>query len=238
MTQTLLEQWVQRSSKKPIEAVSVTESAATGYIVTTVDKSDVPATSSPIQEVNKLYDQLPPNVILSTPEKEDIPRLKRLNSLLLPIPYPESFYKEIVSDLQAQSLTLLAFWKGSTVSEDSTLSKGQLIGAVRCRLLPSNGSPGSNGPMLYLSTLVLLSPYRSLGIASHMLNVLIRRGVQEYGVTSIGAHVWDANTAALEWYHKRGFKEVGHEPEYYRKLNPQGAKIMSRQLSVLDLTGG
>ena len=72
--------------------------------------------------------------------------------------------------------------------------------------------------MLYLSTLVLLSPYRSHGIATHMLDILTRRAVYEYDVTSIGAHVWEANAEGLEWYRKRGFKQLAKEDGYYRML--------------------
>jgi hypothetical protein len=36
---------------------------------------------------------LPPNIELRGPTKEDMPSFKKLNSILLPIPYPESFYK-------------------------------------------------------------------------------------------------------------------------------------------------
>lgn len=92
--------------------------------------------------------------------------------------------------------------------------------------------------MLYLSTLVLLSPYRGHGIMAYMLNVLTKRAVEAYGVTSVGAHVWEANAEGLEWYRKRGFKEVGREEGYYRRLNPQRAVVMQRQVSVMDFVNG
>ena len=92
--------------------------------------------------------------------------------------------------------------------------------------------------MLYLSTLLLLSPYRSHGIATHMLNMLSKRAVRDYGVTSIGAHVWEANLDGLEWYRKRGFREVGREVGYYRRLKPGTAVVMQRKVGVMDLVGG
>jgi hypothetical protein len=51
---------------------------------------------------------LPPNIELRGPTKEDMPSFKKLNSILLPIPYPESFYKEILSDPVDRSITLMA----------------------------------------------------------------------------------------------------------------------------------
>lgn len=52
------------------------------------------------------------------------------------------------------------------------------------------------------------------------------------------AHVWEANTDALEWYEKRGFEvEKGVVEGYYRKLRPTGARIVRRRLGVGDYLG-
>lgn len=183
---------------------------------------------------------LPPNVELRGPTKEDMPSFKKLNSLLLPIPYPESFYKEILAEEVDRSITLMALWHDSP--SDIGKAKGRLVGAIRCRLFakpPGNSATKARveGPMLYLSTLVLLSPYRGHGIAAHMLDNLIRSAVDDYEITSVGAHVWEANEEGLEWYRKRGFKEVNREAGYYRRLNPQGAMVMLRDVGVMDLAG-
>lgn len=196
---------------------------------------------------------LPPNIHLRKCIAEDTPAFKRLNTLLLPIPYPESFYKEILSDPLTSDLTLLAFWRDNPALKDS--EKGRLVGAIRCRLLTQPPPPTANTnihtqtksvakvvakevPMLYLSTLVLLSPYRHYGVASHMLNVLTRRAIEGYGIRSVGAHVWEANAEGLEWYRKRGFREVGREEGYYGRLRPSGAVVVRREVGVMDLVGG
>ncbi|KAK4550783.1 hypothetical protein LTR36_000362 [Oleoguttula mirabilis] len=190
---------------------------------------------------------LPPNVHLRKCTKEDIPAFKQMNSLLLPIRYPDSFYREILEDSLTNDITLLATWHDDPATKGK--EKGRLVGAIRCRLFAhppcssatdASFSSGSrkDGPMLYLSTLVLLSPYRSHGIASHMLNVLSKRAVEDYGINSVGAHVWEANADGLEWYRKRGFKELGMEKGYYRRLKPSGAVVVQRDVSVLDFVGG
>ena len=89
--------------------------------------------------------------------------------------------------------------------------------------------------MLYLSTLAVLSPYRTHGIACHMLQTLTTRAVETYGLSHVGAHVWEANEEGLTWYRKRGFREVGREPNYYRRLDPQGAIVVQRDVGVMDL---
>lgn len=183
---------------------------------------------------------LPPNVELRRCTKDDIPTLKRLNGLLLPIPYPDKFYREIIEDAVTSNITLLATWQDSPSSKSP--SKGRVVGAIRCRLLahpPQQHLPPGrkDGPMLYLSTLVLLSPYRQHGIATHLLQTMLARAVRDYGVTSVGAHVWEANEEGLLWYRKRGFREVGREAGYYRRLKSQGAVVVQREVGVMDLVG-
>lgn len=181
---------------------------------------------------------LPPNVEIRPCSKEDIKSLKHLTSLLLPIPYPDKFYREIIEDEVTHNLTLVAVWHDSVPSKGR--EKGRLIGAIRCRLLAHSPSstPKASGPLLYLSTLVLLSPFRGHGIAAYMLNVLIRRAVDDYGISSVGAHVWEANEEGLAWYRRRGFVEVTKDEEYYRRLKPTGALVMEKKVGVLDLVGG
>lgn len=81
-------------------------------------------------------------------------------------------------------------------------------------------------PMLYISTLCVLSPYRHHGIASALLSAIIARAVNDYGIREVGAHVWVQNHEGLEWYRKRGFLEIGREEGYYRRLDPKGAVVM------------
>ena len=226
------------------------------------DISQLPTPPSSSQEVNsstptspklkqgtgpkRLYGagarSLSPNVELRTCRKEDISNLKRLTGLLLPIPYPEKFYRDIIEDPVTSNITLLAMWHDN--ADSIRKEKGTLVGAIRCRILASPPVPvttdglNKEGPMLYLSTLVLLSPYRTHGIATHMLDILVKRAIEAYGVTSIGAHVWEANTEGLEWYRKRGFEQVAKEDSYYRRLKPQGAVVVRRRVRVVDLMNG
>jgi N-alpha-acetyltransferase 50 len=211
---------------------------------------DATKTTSPVDSVTTSKSTLPPNVHLRPCTKADIPAFKRLNSLLLPIPYPESFYREIMEDSLTNNITLLATWHDDPATISDPAAKGRLVGAIRCRLLahPPTTNQQSNGhrsgaskgiggekSMLYISTLVLLSPYRSHGIATALLHELTVRTVDAYGIGSVGAHVWEANSDALEWYGKRGFRVVGREDGYYRRLSPQGAVVVQREVKVEDL---
>jgi ribosomal protein S18 acetylase RimI-like enzyme len=129
-------------------------------------------------------------------------------------------------------ITLVALWHSSPAQEDSSDSlpeKAHLVGAIRCRLLPSS--------QLYISTIGILAPYRSHGIAMHLLQAVVKKAVELHSVRCVTAHVWEANEEGLEWYKKRNFETLGKEDGYYRKLRPQGAFLLRKWIGVGDLLG-
>jgi len=200
----------------------------------------------------------PDNVTTMPITSEWIPSFKRLNALLLPIPYPQKFYDEIVEDEVTADISVAALWHedGSTASAYTSASqtnndtKGMngtgppraqnrplLVAAIRCRILPTPTHEPASDRTLYISTLCTLSPYQQHGLASSLLATITARAIRKHGVTSVTAHVWEANEEALAWYAKRGFREVGKEEGYYRKLRPMGAVCLRRDVGVNDLLG-
>jgi len=179
-----------------------------------------------------------------------VSQLQKINSVLLPIPYPKAFYDEIVSDHVTASITLIAVWNDNRVSD-------KVIGGIRCRLLNHNAktpltnsstsasqavlsrlhdsltsftsldfdgeidngkSNGDNDSILYISTLALLSPYRGMGIATSLLEMVCNRAKELYAVNRVGAHVWSENEEALKWYSQRQFQVLKCEEGYYKRL--------------------
>ncbi|KAL8917459.1 MAG: hypothetical protein Q9208_007953 [Pyrenodesmia sp. 3 TL-2023] len=136
---------------------------------------------------------------------------------------------------------------------DSTLpgaAPSTVVGGIQCRheQLPFHPSQlaqsqrpeqPAKGPKdyCYIQTLAVLSPYRSKGLATALLDTIITTLCVEKvyeGVVSIYAHVWEANEEALEWYVKRGFQAGEVVQGYYRRLKPAGARIVWRDLRVED----
>ncbi|MCJ1289083.1 hypothetical protein MMC34_000615 [Xylographa carneopallida] len=124
---------------------------------------------------------------------------------------------------------------------NNLLEDGELVGAIRCRLepVPTPPSPGGSPTteqQLYIQALALLSPYRGHGIATHLLETVITEALRMHAdVTGVYAHVWEANEEGLEWYKRRGF--VVEEPViqgYYRRLKPDGARIVRKGIGVRD----
>lgn len=200
------------------------------------NEEKVKATQSSVLRTKK---DLPSNISLKPCTRSTLPAFKRLTGLLLAIPYPNKFYEEILSDPITNSITLLAIWHDDL---SSTLrGTGRVVGGIRCRLLPTptDSSHATEGEkMLYVSTLCVLSPFQSHGIATHLLQSVIVQAIQNYGIRSVGAHVWEKSTEAREWYGRRGFRELSVEKGYYRRLDPQGAVVIRREIGPGDLLGG
>jgi ribosomal protein S18 acetylase RimI-like enzyme len=194
-------------------------------------------TSSTIQPQRS--STLPLQATISPVLEQHIQPLRRINSLLLPIHYPDSFYHKILSPDAPISFSRTILWTSTSPAET------KIIGGIICRLDPAL-SPLSKpqAPLyiegaydIYIQSLALLSPYRSKGLAAEVLQEIIEAAVgqNEVRVASLYAHVWTENEEGLNWYAARGFKR--EEPVlhgYYRRLKPDTAWILRRRLMPTD----
>lgn len=216
---------------------------------------------------------LVPNFSIAPVTAPTLPAYRRLITLLLPIRYPDKFYKDSIANPTSSSLALCALWPqtprpGKRKLEPSNDEpppsvpaiddlEAKVIGGIQCRLEPlpcpppeifptastAPPSPHQQPHNLYIQTLAVLSPYRSLGVATALLDAIVSTALIHYPrqnikIEEVYAHVWEANEEALEWYMKRGF-EVGGEVVvgYYRKLRPSGARVVRRRVGVRDWVG-
>ena len=153
-------------------------------------------------------------------DPKNLASLKRLNSLLLPINYHETFYKDILSNPVDAELSRVAFWDGGI----------SVVGGVRARWdrpaptqSPTGGNPNGS---IYLMTICVLSPFRRLGIARELLGHIVDTA-KRWGVGELYAHVWEDNHEALDWYRSMGFSVDEAVVEgYYRRLRPTGARVV------------
>lgn len=174
---------------------------------------------------------LPPQASISAIQEEHIQPLKRINSLLLPINYPDSFYQKVLNPIFPPSFSRVILWQ-----DEPSQSTPKVVGGIVCRLERDETSKTS---AIYLQSLALLSPYRAYGLAAAALNDIVKSAVSatldEYPITTLYAHVWTENTDALVWYLARGFtKEEPAVQGYYRRLTPGNAWILRRSLATSD----
>lgn len=199
-----------------------------------------------------------PDVTIHHILPEHITPLKHLTATLLPIRYPDKFFDEILTSPTTSTISRVAVYAPPSPSDDDRPS---IIGAIRCQLHPLPPTPTSllkasrkrnnNIPpplshpsRIYIATLLLLAPYRSLGIATALVDAICAPEIVEaYNVERVYAHVWERNEEALGWYERRGFvKGLGENEKwedgdregfvegYYRKLRPGGAWIVSKEM--------
>ena len=206
-----------------------------------VNGLQLPSTSHPEQiPPPKAIRPLPPNLTIEPVTTKTLQAYRRLITLLLPIRYPDKFYHESLENATPDSIALCVLWHEPNSPEP------KVIAGIQCRCIETPISPSPTSPTsptsqqtLYIQTLATLAPYRSLGVATALLDAVIATAIRRYEhVTSVYAHVWEANTDALEWYGKRGFEiEKGVVEGYYRKLRPTGARVVRRLLGVGDYLG-
>ncbi|MCJ1465180.1 hypothetical protein MMC07_003796 [Pseudocyphellaria aurata] len=188
--------------------------------------------------------RLPSNVSITPPTVATLHSYRRLISLLLPIAYPASFYTASISP-PPDTFALLALWQDTPTSDPIVVAGIQA--RVEPAVLPSpfecSSTSSQDGEKqhsdgartLYVLTLAVLAPYRGLGIATALLSFLLALALSPYpSIQSIYAHVWEANTDALEWYVRRGFAIEGLVASYYRRLKPSGARLVRRAVRVED----
>jgi N-alpha-acetyltransferase 50 len=163
--------------------------------------------------------------------------LRRINTLLLPVNYPDSFYRKILDPSSPPNFSRVILWNDATPKFDPlSTTEPKVVGGIVCRLEQHATSQTS---AIYIQSLVLLSPYRSYGLATTALNAIIQSvfsvSQTTFPVTSVYAHVWSENKDGLDWYSARGFKR--EEPmiqDYYRKLIPNSAWIVRKAIGPKD----
>lgn len=189
--------------------------------------------------------------------EQHIPALRRINSLLLPVAYPDSFYAKALDPLASGLFSRAILW------QDSDTDAPKVIGGLICRLEPNpfldaQGQPLPWAPLpphgqkqapvppdtryhaIYIQSLALLSPYRSLGLAAAALEHIVASAAllpaagSNIDARTVYAHVWTENADGLRWYEARGFARHGREPVrgYYFKLRPDTAWVVRRDIGA------
>jgi len=191
---------------------------------------------------------LPAQASIVPIDESHIPALRRINALLLPVAYPDSFYARALDPQASGLFSRVILW------QESPSEAPKVIGGVVCRLEPATTLDPTADPrrpaqqpntetapshyVIYIQSLALLSPYRTLGLAAAALEHIIASAVllpaanSSIDVRGIYAHVWTQNEEGLKWYAARGFQRVGDEPiqGYYFKLRPDTAWIVQRAI--------
>ncbi|KAI5860623.1 hypothetical protein GGS23DRAFT_579568 [Durotheca rogersii] len=212
----------------------------------------LPATSpDPVNASTLRSPPLHPQATISPILPEYIPALRRITSLLLPVNYPDSFYARLSDPLSSGAFSRVILWDDfPNADPNSPVAAKKVIGGLVCRPEPSpfnpasasapqqsifsaksHTVPGAQPNALYIQSLVLLSPYRHLGLAAALLDEVVNLAVcSAFSCETVYAHVWTNNEEGLRWYLARGFIKTDEVQGYYFKLLPDSAWIVRREI--------
>ncbi|KAI0305762.1 acyl-CoA N-acyltransferase [Multifurca ochricompacta] len=140
--------------------------------------------------------------------------VRKLNSVLFPIKYSEKFYSEILLP-EVEDFCKLIYYNDIP------------IGTICCRIETKD-----DANHLYLLTMGILAPYRSLGMGSYSMDVILQAAAAHTKpkINRIYLHVQVSNDGAKRFYERHGFKENGIDESYYKKIKPSGAWILEREI--------
>jgi len=101
------------------------------------------------------------------------------------------------------------------------------VGSICCRLETKEGKT-----KLYLMSMGILAPYRSRGLGSQSLNLVLNAASssKKPRISDIHLHVQVSNKAARQFYERHGFKEVSIHENYYKKIEPRDAWVLQREI--------
>ncbi|KAG0231839.1 N-alpha-acetyltransferase 50 [Actinomortierella wolfii] len=140
-------------------------------------------------------------------------QLKRLNSVIFPITYQPSFYKEV---LEVGEFAKIAYFNDVCV------------GAVCCRMEPIQHATASHD--LYIATLGVLAPYRQLGLATALLEHIMTHAAENKKIRKVYLHVQTTNEEALAFYKKHGFEQKEKVDKYYTNVEDADAYRLEKVL--------
>jgi N-alpha-acetyltransferase 50 len=146
--------------------------------------------------------------------------IRRLTASTLPVRYPDKFFDETVTDVEAANLCRVAIYDNKPV------------GWIRCRLEHATRQlQDPSTSQIYIQALCILAPYRNCGLATQLLSAVLQAAVSTgHNPTFVYAHVWEDNEDALVWYENRAFTRLLLVEQYYRRLKPSGAWVVRRDL--------
>ncbi|KAH7019217.1 hypothetical protein EDB80DRAFT_192736 [Ilyonectria destructans] len=175
---------------------------------------------------------LPREACIRPVTRNDLNALRRINALLLPVSYSDTFYQRAADPATSGPFSRVITWE-----HDGCEPK--VIGGVVCQLEPdfeaAKAGMDEIPKNLYIQSLCLLSPYRSLGLANAAVDNIAATAVADLDlhVEALTAHVWTDNEEGLKWYEGRGFqREEQPIRGYYMKLRPDSAWLVRRPIAA------
>lgn len=171
------------------------------------------------QDYHSITERLSYRIV--TGSDQDMRTLRQLNATIFPIAYHDKFYKDLAhaqGDLCCRAVFIL-------------LDGREIIGTFSCRFEAPPESASLDhcigiNQCTYVMTFGLLARYRMRGIGEWMWKMMMEMYADCTKLMVLHVHV--GNGTALKFYRKRGFVEQAVVKDYYRRLDPPDAVLLTR----------
>ncbi|KAI3405991.2 NAT5 [Candida oxycetoniae] len=152
--------------------------------------------------------------------------LKKINEVVLPCKYPESWYNQCFTETNI--LVQLGYYAEIPVGaiKARVINNYQIKSSFEEEISNSNVLKKTPN-CVYIESFAVLPNYRHYGIGSKLLEWLIEQTKKRF-VHEIIIHVQTCNESALEWYTKKGFEKGELVKDYYKnqELDSPDAFVM------------
>jgi len=160
----------------------------------------------------ELYERAQKMISFGELSTKNVEQLRKLNLAVFPVRYNEKFYNDLASN-PVQLYTHLGFFSDV------------LVGAICSRVEQQDDGKFK----VYIMTIGVLAPYRRLGIGKRLLQQTLEACSKQSDCEEVYLHVQVGNDEAVSFY--KGFDfEVGEIiKDYYTRLDPNDAHIISKK---------
>eukprot|EP01033_Poteriospumella_lacustris_P006940 gene6940-5003_t len=145
----------------------------------------------------------------------NLQQLRVLNVATLPVRYSDKFYNELL-DIYDRDYLQFAFVNGF------------VVGGVCARI--EDHPEMASKKRLYIMTLNVLAPYRRNGIASKLLDHIVKLAEKDENIQDIYLHVQTSNQVAKSFYERHNFEDKGIINDYYKRIDPPHCFLLVRNL--------
>ncbi|OAY70286.1 Histone acetyltransferase MCC1 [Ananas comosus] len=159
-----------------------------------------------------------PSIVYRPIRPSDIEILEQIHVNLFPIRYEREFFLNVVNSHGIVS------WGAVDISRPNGESD-ELIGFVTTRIIAAKdseiedlvryNSPRKDLTLVYILTLGVVDEYRNLGIATSLVQEVIKYATSISNCRAVYLHVISYNQPAINFYKKMLFKLVRRLPKFY-----------------------
>jgi N-alpha-acetyltransferase 50 len=166
----------------------------------------------------------------------NVEQLRMINVSTLPVRYSDKFYLDLLEKGNKDYLKF-ACWNGFNVGAVCARIEPFLVdtpgggsAAPQAVAVPTEVAEDDSRRKLYIMTINVLPAYRRQGVASLLLDSILKTATLDPTIAEVYLHVQISNDEALQFYTSRGFSNEGIIENYYKRIEPPHGYILRKRI--------